>query len=79
MDAAVGGPELQVCSQGSPCRVLDSLQGGGGGDCSGNLGPWGVLPSGYGQCRFYFSLASIRMLNPPSVPGEPLSQETPPG
>ena len=31
MDAAVGGPELQVRSQRSPCRVLLSLQGGSGG------------------------------------------------
>lgn len=77
MDAAVGGPELQVRSQCGPCRVLVSLRGGGWGELhhgSRNLGPWGVVPSGYGQCRFYFSLASRRMLNPPSVPRKPLSR-----
>lgn len=44
MDAAVGGPELQVRSQGSPCRVLDSLRGGGGGTAPGTWAPGGSCP-----------------------------------
>lgn len=39
MDAAVGGPELQVRSQRSPCRALVSLRGGGR-NCTMAPGTW---------------------------------------